>query len=558
MKVARVAPFRVGVMLDSEGQPFWIKRILEIVQAHPRFALSLVIKTEECLEQRQESTRFRKTHYLYNRFALFDKRSLHSQPEYFNAAIGDLVQGVPRMAVLPIRKGCVHCFGEEVTEKLRTYDLDLILRFGFGILRGSVLSSARYGIWSYHHSDTDRICGGPAGFWEVYEKHQVSGVVLQVLTETLGGGIILGKTYVRTDFHSPTRNRRQLFEAGIRLFEDAIEELDKLRPTAHMFFARHQRSPKAYSDRLYRTPTNFEMLKFLSMSFLPDFIRTRTKGKQTRVQWSIGFSHRTNRENPEKTLNNVVWLEPKRDRFWADPFPIKRDGRIWIFMEEYLYSEGKGRISVGEFNDGKLLTEPIPILERDFHLSFPYLFEDGGHLFMILEQEASRRIDLYECAEFPFRWTTKAVLLEGQRFVDPVLLRRGKYWWLFVTKSSHGHSENNLYIYFAETLLGTWQSHALNPVKNHLRGSRMAGPVFQKLNEIIRPAQNCYYSYGGSIVFYTILELTPEQYEEEEMGELLPSQLKAADGACRFNDKVHTFNQIDEWRFFDGSRMISC
>ena len=82
-------------------------------------------------------------------------------------------------------------FSETDVETIRSYDLDFILRFGFGIIRGDILEAARYGVWSYHHDDERVIRGGPPCFWEVARGHIVTGAILQRLTDTLDAGVVL-------------------------------------------------------------------------------------------------------------------------------------------------------------------------------------------------------------------------------------------------------------------------------------------------------------------------------------------------------------------------------
>ena len=68
-----------------------------------------------------------------------------------------------------------HRFPPGAIAALLSHDLDVILRFGFNILRGEVLTSARYGIWSFHHGDNEFYRGGPPLFWEVVEDNPCSG-----------------------------------------------------------------------------------------------------------------------------------------------------------------------------------------------------------------------------------------------------------------------------------------------------------------------------------------------------------------------------------------------
>ena len=40
------------------------------------------------------------------------------------------------------------------------------------------------------------------------------------------------------------------------------------------------------------------------------------------------------------------------DRFWADPHVVERDGRYWVFLEEWIYATQKGHIAVLEIAEG--------------------------------------------------------------------------------------------------------------------------------------------------------------------------------------------------------------
>jgi hypothetical protein len=58
-----------------------------------------------------------------------------------------VIDVVPRMTLHTDR------FEDDDIRRIRELDLDVILRFGFRLLRGAILDSARYGVWSYHHGD---------------------------------------------------------------------------------------------------------------------------------------------------------------------------------------------------------------------------------------------------------------------------------------------------------------------------------------------------------------------------------------------------------------------
>ena len=43
---------------------------------------------------------------------------------------------------------------------------------------------------------------------------------------------------------------------------------------------------------------------------------------------------------------------------------------------------------------------PVRALERDYHLSYPFIFEWESRLYMIPETTVTRQVELYLCTEF--------------------------------------------------------------------------------------------------------------------------------------------------------------
>lgn len=128
--------------------------------------------------------------------------------------------------------------GQEVPQRVveECRELDFLVRFGFGVLRGDVLDAPRYGVFSYHHGDLRAYRGRPAGFWEYMNDEESVGVTLQQLTETLDGGrIIKVSTFGvdQTDSYGDVLNR--LYQGGTGLLAHAVgqireEEFEPERP----------------------------------------------------------------------------------------------------------------------------------------------------------------------------------------------------------------------------------------------------------------------------------------------------------------------------------------
>lgn len=70
---------------------------------------------------------------------------------------------------------------------------------------------------------------------------------------------------------------------------------------------------------------------------------------------------------------------PERDRFWADPFPIRdAAGDLWIFVEEYLRWRGLGRIVALRISEGGQVVSRRTVLSSAHHYSFPQVHLSDG------------------------------------------------------------------------------------------------------------------------------------------------------------------------------------
>ena len=57
----------------------------------------------------------------------------------------------------------------------------------------------------------------------------------------------------------------------------------------------------------------------------------------------------------------------------------------------------------------------MPVLEEPWHLSYPFLIEWGGDIWMIPESSTNRDIAIYRAVDFPLKWERHAVLVERRR-----------------------------------------------------------------------------------------------------------------------------------------------
>ncbi|MEM6966707.1 MAG: hypothetical protein AAF573_18225, partial [Bacteroidota bacterium] len=239
---------------------------------------------------------------------------------------------------------------------------------------------------------------------------------------------------------------------------------------------------------------------------------------------------------------------PPKDRFWADPFLIQNENRQYLFFEELMYETDKGHLSVVEVNQEGTQGEPIKILDKPYHLSYPFIFEYEDKYWMIPESNESRNIQLYECEAFPHQWKHHSNLMEGIKAVDATVFFHNKKWWLFVNMAEqHGACmDDELFLFYADSPLTTdWTPHPLNPIISDVRLARCAGHIFEKDGKLYRPSQDGSWRYGYALNLNEILILNENEYQEKRVENVKPS---TENGLTR----IHTWNTSQELAVTDG------
>ena len=292
-----------------------------------------------------------------------------------------------------------------------------------------------------------------------------------------------------------------------------------------------------------RRPTLGRVLR-LSWRLAASIAASRWFALRSQRQWQIGYAFG---EGPRPDVQSLRYLVPPRDRFWADPFAVTDGKRNFVFFEEFRYEVGKGRIVALEVAEhGTAVAAPRPVLERPYHLSYPFLFRWCGGLYMLPETAENGTVELYRCEELPSRWRLERVLLTNVRAYDATLWQQGDRWWMFVSIASHGTDGNDeLHLYSSDvTPLGPWVPHPKNPVVVDTRRARPAGPLFVRDGVLYRPGQDCSGIYGHSISINRVDVLDPHDYAETPVERIDPGWRR--DIIC-----VHTLGGSDRLRVID-------
>jgi hypothetical protein len=239
-------------------------------------------------------------------------------------------------------------------------------------------------------------------------------------------------------------------------------------------------------------------------------------------------------------------MNPPSDRFYGDPFLFKKDGCNFLLFEDYRYATGKGVISYVEVDDAGNWGEPELALERPYHLSYPFVFESGGQIYLLPETSANRTIELYRAADFPKHWVLDRILMAGVRAVDATVVWYHEKFWLFTSLAAEGSTNTGeLHLFFADALQGPWQPHPKNPIVSDVRRARPAGRLFSARGQLFRPAQDCSVRYGYAIVFQRIEVLSETDYREAPAGRIGPEWLPG-------NLATHTFDCNEDFEVLDA------
>lgn len=249
-------------------------------------------------------------------------------------------------------------------------------------------------------------------------------------------------------------------------------------------------------------------------------------------------------------LPDARWIAGQpMDRYFADPFPLRRIGnRLHVLVEEYRYRGGRGRVSELDIGSDAHLLSVRDRIALSHHVSYPFVFRRDGSLYCIPETARAERVSAFACDPAGDIWRHHHDLLDGFPAVDATVLEHEGRWWLFCTHRAQ-ENQTDLHLFSAPDWLGPWTPHALNPVKSDARSSRPAGACFALDGALYRPAQDCSRRYGGALAINRIVELSARRFREEPVLSLQPSP------DSPWPDGVHTINALDNVTVIDGLRV---
>jgi hypothetical protein len=400
---------------------------------------------------------------------------------------------------------------------------DVVVALGSLANIDELSEAAKYGVWFYEHSSnqTSQTDGTSLAFWEVIRRRPYVWTRLLMRQAGSPADSIVYETYSGVHHLSHQRSRN---EHLWKLASIIPRLLRRLRVIGHERFLDNLRNtPRLTRLDVYGNRNQLSIVRL----FIPilDYLVWRLVQKSVRKlyteRWILMFS--TDRE--QLVVESLRKLMPPADRFWADPFAIFREGRCCVFFEDASLETGHGRLSVMTMSGDGQFSPPVTVLERPYHLSYPFIFEWKNSLYLIPESADNRTVELYRCTQFPDKWEFQHNLMEDVRVYDSTLFEHEGTWWLFATVQERdgASSWDELCLFYADHPLSTaWHAHPMNPVISDVRLARPAGRMFTENGRIYRPSQNSSFRYGYALNINEVLELNRITYRERLIETFVP------------------------------------
>ncbi len=538
---------RLGLLMDSFAIPRWEYAMIEKIARSHFGEIVLVVLNDSPKEKRNTFSRFKDN---WSQLAYRGYRSIEDKlfkvgyDAFRNKDSKTLLAEVPTLKVKGGLTRSSDCFDAEAIKGIKSYSLDVLIQLGFRVLEGEIVGTARCGVWSYYPGDSQISDRVPAGFWEVLENHPTTYSSLKVLDKR-GNDIVIYGSNSSTHALSVRENCNRHHWRISSFLPRKLEELHT--NGEEKLFKNVERANKTDTFCLnnhYRVPKNGELLVKLTRHFLK-VVNAWLRKKVFIEQWILLYDLTNDASNAFLTYKRIV---PPKDRLWADPHVIHRNGNYYIFLEEKLFETDKGNISLIVMDEKGHYGAPMRIIEKPYHLSYPFVFEWKGEHYLIPESGDDRTIQLYKCVGFPDKWEFQHNLMENIEAADTTLFYHRQKWWLFTSIKEHDGYPNwdELFLFYSDNLLSKkWTPHPLNPIISDVRKARPAGKIFQRNGDIYRPSQNSSKRYGYGLKFNQIVKLSETEYEEIEVRSIEPTWDKNISA-------VHSFNKEGNLTVIDG------
>jgi hypothetical protein len=429
--------------------------------------------------------------------------------------------GLPRviLASEPAGKGSPH--RDDVLPRIGEAGIDVLVDTRLsGNPPTGVGIGTRHGILNGRHLRPPGAREGPPGFWEAMRREPCTSFEIRRIHG--GGDLTVMRSSIPTDPFCVATERR-LRRRCILSMHPLLEELGRSGTL------RAETAADAELTGRSGAPSLLHQAAY-AVSRIPVVARRAVDRLLRRgLLWNVAYQFADDWRSAD--LGESITIPNPPHRCLADPFLWERDGVVVCFVEDFDIGSRRGRIAayrIGEDGHealGDALREP-------FHLSYPFVFEAHGELFMCPESLDNEDIRVYRCVDFPLEWRLHKVLMSNVSAVDTSIVFHSGRWWMLTGIDPSATGEGfDLHVFWAEAFDAEhWTPHPGNPVVTGCGRARNGGLITDD-GRLLRVYQiQGFGVYGESFGVAEIVRLTEDDYEERIVARIEPRFLPGISG----------------------------
>ncbi len=507
------ARLRVGVIIDQRELAEWQVRALHTLRNHADFFIY------NC--QNPSSAPRRARHAFYYLLNLFTIRNALTKRVSWPADL----QAEAERDFDALQEGAWQALPANLLEQLRDDRIDVIVKFGMGLLRVPPADDLPTPILSYHHGDPAAFRGRPAGFYETLTGMPVMGQVVQRLSNMLDAGDIMAFAETKVLAHSYRSTLIEAYRHSPLILTKAI---------ANCLSGRSWVPPEWGQN--YRLPSNQLVLKFVGRQWrrtAAHFFYGLFKEKRWNIA-TVGLAPDAPLESITSSISQPSnWRPlpiPNGYRFLADPF-FHPDGGLLV--EGLNAKTSRGEILHLANGDYRRLSG------RGGHYSYPATVVDGDDWHVVPEVSEWTPTKLYRLETNGLKAPLELRVPGRPRLLDPTPFVRNGRLYLFANRADEGPSV--LRLWMAKNARAEFTEHPSSPIRLSPHGGRMGGSILQLDGKMIRVGQDMRGAYGDGLAFFRIATIDPQSYVEEHVRDFHfghckgPHTLNVSDGIAAFD-----------------------
>lgn len=249
-----------------------------------------------------------------------------------------------------------------------------------------------------------------------------------------------------------------------------------------------------------------------------------------------------------KTLSydKIKWLDLDgyTHGWFADPFIYQiNSNTIVLLVEELEYKNNKGRIcKITVDKSTYKLLQVEPLLELSTHLSYPYICDIDGKIYICPENNEGGAVRAYE---FSNNQLVNPQILIPEPLVDTQFLKLKGKFYAFGVKNICGAMEETkrLEVFESDSFFGPYRH--IQTIENSKCEERGAGAIICNGDKIYRPVQCCEGGYGRAVIFKELRKVDG-QFVENEIFRIHGSFYR------HWGLGMHQYHSKENWSVVDG------